>query len=133
MGETLSQKEEALDKLELESLKVGEVVEITTGKDEEAWQYTFTVEDTVSQWPQGKLVAATPTGEITQPVGFHLHGSGSWTDRSQNPVQTQDRGFSSYFDRLYRGEYMVGKFEGETIRSIFDKKGQEITKITRRS
>ena len=132
MGETLPLEVEVLDKLELSSLKVGEVVEITTGMDEEAWQYTFTVENTGSQWPKGKLVATSPTGKPSQPVGFHFHGSGRWTDRSQNPVQTQDRGFTSYYDCLYRGEYMVGKFEGATDRSVFDKKGQEIAKITRR-
>jgi hypothetical protein len=131
MSETLHQIPEQLDRIELKDMKVGDRIEITTGIDKEAWTYTLTIDDTSSRWPKGQLVALLPNGELSPQVGFILHGSGLWTDSDQNPVQTQRRAFSSYFDSLSVGSFMVGRFEGEQDRAIFDKKGQEVSRIIR--
>lgn len=132
MGEKVSQNPESLAVLRLEDVRAGDVIQVMTGTGEKAWLYSLRVEETGSpwHWPKGKLFAIKPTGEETSPADFELHGSGQWTDRRQNPVQTQERAFSSYFDSLHLGEYLVGRFVGQEKRVIFDKRGQEVTRIS---
>lgn len=120
--------EEKIERLELEKVKAGDIIEVVTGSDEEAWTYALLVEE-AGQWPKGQLTATAPDGTLTEPVGFALHGAGNWTTRKQNPVQKQERGFTSYWDALYLRGYMVGKFDGQSDRAVFDQRGQEITEI----
>lgn len=118
----------AIERLRLEDLKAGDLVTITTGTGEDAWAYLFTVEED-GQWPNGTLVASAPDSSETEPVAFSLHGAGNWTNRRQNPVQEQERGFNSDFNAIYIGGCLVGRFGGDEERAVFDQTGQEITRI----
>jgi hypothetical protein len=119
---------ETTERLSLDQLRPGDVVTITTGTDDEAWRYVFTVTET-GRWPDGTLKAVAPDGSETETVGFSLHGAGNWTTRQQNPVQKQDKGFTSYFDSIYIDGCMTGRFEGHDERVVFDQPGQKITSI----
>ncbi len=127
MSEQLS---DTIERIELGELIIGEVVQITTGVGENAFMYIFDVEEP-GNWPKGQLSETRPDGATSGPSPVVLHGSGRWTTRQQNPVQTQERAFTSYFDSVSLGEFLV---EAETDakigdRLIFDKPGQEISKI----
>jgi hypothetical protein len=130
MSEQLRGAEDQVDQLMLNEMWPGDVIKIVTGSDYEAWEYEFTVTETPHRWPVGKLVATSPDGVVSPTIDFELHGAGRWTDRRENPVQTQQRAFTSYFQHIYLKGYMVGKIVGETDRLIFDKPGQEITQIS---
>lgn len=64
---------ELITRLEFTSLEAGDVVTITTGRDEEAWKYSFFVEDTSSRWPSGQLVAVPPNSVET--ASMKMEGS----------------------------------------------------------
>lgn len=121
-------QEENIERLELKELLAGDVVQIVTGVDDEAWVYDFTVENP-SGWPTGTLQAKTPDGNEVGETGFSLHGAGRWTTRQQNPVQQQERAFTSHFDCVFIGGYMTGKFDDEDDRAVFDSPGQAISAI----
>ena len=126
---TLEAKEHRLDRLEFDTLREGDIVAITTGQDEAAWDYHFIV-DTAGKWPLGRLDARTPDGEDLGEIQFRLDGCGRWTTPQQNPVQKQlGRAFTPYFDGLVVGTFLMGFFPGEDNRCIFDKPGQEISEI----
>lgn len=118
-----------IDRLDLSDLKKGDVIEITLGSGSEAFKYSFTVE-TQARWPIGFLEEVSPDGTINNGQ-FCLHGSGRWTTKKENPVQDQQLAFTSYFDSLNVGSFMVGAApEAHTSeRLVFDKPGQEITQI----
>ncbi len=121
--------DETIERLELSSLRTGDTVHITLGQGDEAYQYTFKVAEP-GKWPTGIITETSPDG--SENAGeFSLHGSGRWTNRQQNPVQTQERAFTSYFDSLTVGSFMVGAVPNAPIgdRLIFDRPGQEITDI----
>ncbi len=130
MIDQLQSSGEQLEQLRLSELEAGDILTITTGAGEQAWNYTFIIEDPEGTWPKGTLSAISPDGSFVEPVNFSLHGSGKWTTREQNPVQKQTNGFTASWESLYKGEYLVGFFEGNDERSVFDKRGQEITNIT---
>lgn len=129
MKEQLTDTGEQVERLRLADLQIGETVIVITGANDQVWRYSFTVKSLEEGWPRGILGATTPDDLSVSPVPFTLHGAGNWTTRRQNPVQTQDRGFTSYWDSLYKGGCMVGVFDGQTNRVIFDQPGQEITDI----
>lgn len=129
MKERLRSPEESLEQLLLSNIEVSDVVTIIAGKPEEAWEYRFVVTETDGHWPKGMLTAISPQHEVSETLGFTLHGAGNWTTRRQNPVQTQETAFTSYWAHLYIGGLMVGIFEGQSERSIFGKVGQEISDI----
>lgn len=117
-------------RLEFNTLFPGDSLTITTGVDTEAWNYGFTVL-TNGYWPHGTLEATNPRGDRSEPVDFELHGCGRWTTRKQNPVQTQEIGFTPYYCGLIVGDFMWGRTEGQPNRISFDKPGQEISNIMR--
>lgn len=120
---------EILDHLEFSDLRDGDVIHMTIGSDDDAWALVFTVESADS-WPTGVLSATAPDGSQPEPVRFTLHGCGRWTTRAQNPVQTQDRAFTPYYDGLVEGSYLWGVRTEEPGRIAFDNPGQEITAIS---
>lgn len=128
MRERYLKPTEKIERLSLDQLKTGDTVTITTGIDDDAWKYEFQVEE-ASQWPKGKLKGTAPDGSETGSVDFSLHGAGTWTTRQQNPVQKQERGFTSYFDSIYLDGFMIGQFDGQEDRAVFDNPGQQITCI----
>lgn len=117
--------------LELDKLAQGDIVIITTGVGEEAFKYAFLVREP-SKWPTGLLEEIRPDGTSIGPLPVHLHGSGRWTTRQQNPVQTQERQFTSYFDSLRIGDFLVVAASDAELgeRLVFDKPGQEISYIS---
>lgn len=129
MSEQLRQTETHVDQFMVDEARAGDILRITTGQDEDAWRYEFLVTE-ASKWPTGVLTATAPDGTISEPISFELHGAGMWTDRKQNPVQTQARAFSSYYQHIYLKGFLVGRVAGEFDRIVFDKPGQEITQIT---
>lgn len=128
MSERRLKPNEDIERINLDTLKIGDEVTIKTGADDNAWTYHFVVEE-AGQWPKGKLIGFAPDGSETESVDFSLHGAGNWTTRQQNPVQKQDRGFTSYFDSIYLDGFMVGQFEGYPDRAVFDNPDQKITHI----
>jgi hypothetical protein len=128
MDEKLQYREEQIERLDLSEIRAGDVLIITTGLEDKAWEYTFTV-DEADRWPKGTLKATAPDGSETEPIGFEMHGAGKWTTRRQNPVQKEDWAFSSYFDSVYLTAFLIGRFDGHSDRSFFDKPGQEIVQI----
>ena len=132
MNEKLETRREEVDRLELGGLAVGDVVHITTGREEDAFHYEFEVEQT-GEWLQGLLQETRPDGSIVGPAPILLHGSGLWTDRSQNPVQKQNRALTIAFGSLIKGQFLVTAIPsvGSTgQRLVFDNDGQEITTIS---
>jgi hypothetical protein len=117
-------------RLEFNTLFPGDSLTITTGVDTEAWNYGFTVL-TNGYWPHGTLEATNPRGDRSEPIDFELHGCGRWTTRKQNPVQTQEIGFTPYYHGLIVGDFMWGRTEGVPDWIRFDKPGQEISNIIR--
>ncbi len=118
------------ERIELNTIAPGDILRITTGIGESAFRYTF-VAETQGAWPRGQLEELRPDGSIVGPFRVALQGSGRWTTRQQNPVQIQDRAFTSYFDSVSRGDCLVvGDPDGYTgERLIFDKPGQQITDV----
>jgi hypothetical protein len=121
--------QEQINRLALAELNVGDRVFLKTGEGRDAFEYEFEIEDTSTIGPSGQLKETRPNGNKVGPLPFTLHGAGQWTTRQQNPVQEQERGFTSYFDSLYLGGFMVGTTPGVEHRLIFDKPGQEISHI----
>ncbi len=119
---------ENLRYLSFSDLRPRDSLQITTGIDDSAWKYKFLVND-VASWPSGTLQATPPNGIETDVIPFELHGSGRWTTREQNPVQTQDKAFSANYDGLSVGSFLWGKVIGQTNRVVFDQPGQEISDI----
>lgn len=72
MSEQLSERIEQLDLSELEA---GDVVRITTGVGEDAFKYTFTVEEP-GRWPIGQMQEIDPNRQVTGEGTFMLQGSG---------------------------------------------------------
>lgn len=132
MNEKLESRGEEVDRLELGGLAVGDVVHITTGRDEGAFHYEFEVEH-IGEWPEGLLKETRPDGSTVGPAPILVHGSGEWTDRSQNPVQKQDRALTIAFGSLIKGKFLVTAIPSVGSagqRLVFDKNGQEITTIS---
>ena len=116
-----------VERVVLSELQAGDVVKIVTGVDESAFTYTFTVQEP-GNWPTGHLVETDSNDVVTASGSFTVQGSGLWTTRSQNPVQTQERAFTSSFDSLTLGMYMVGSApDTPAERIVFDNPGQEIS------
>lgn len=128
IGESLPER---IERLSLEEFVEGDIVHITTGTDEKAFRYRFSVEE-ASRWPKGQLEETRPDGTVVGPFPVLIHGSGRWTTREQNPVQTQDRALSSYFDSIRCGDFLIAAHPDAKPgdRMIFDKPGQEISEIT---
>jgi hypothetical protein len=117
-------------RLEFDVLRPGDHLQITTGRDDEAWKYDFAVELLEPKWPSGSLSATTPDGTAVDPLNFEMHGCGQYTTRRQNPVQQQmGIAFTPYYDGLITGSFLWGKFGGQIERSVFSNKGQEINQI----
>lgn len=113
---------ETTDRLEFDTLFPGDRLTITTGVDTSAWNYDFTVR-TNGHWAHGALEATSPSGDRFGPIDFTLHGCGRWTTLNQNPVQTQEIGFTPYYDGLIVGSFMWGIVDGEIDRRAFNKPG----------
>ena len=129
MAERLHQNAEALERVEIEKLRCGDSLEITTGEGDDRWTYFFTV-DEAARFPKGRLSAITPKGVFTHTMPFELMGAGNWTTRKQNPVQDQEKGFTSYFDAVYLGGNLTGLLGDERERVVFSEPGQTISYIT---
>ena len=106
MAETHESASRRIERLELEGLGVGDIVRITTGVGEEAYQYRFAVEE-AGRWPLGQFEETRPDGTSVGPFPMLIHGSGRWTTRQQNPVQSQEHAFTSYFDSLSPGGFLL--------------------------
>lgn len=120
---------ERIEEIRLDELRAGDVLSITTGVGSEAFLYDFTVLKT-GNWPVGYFQETDPSGSVTGSDVFMLQGSGIWTTRQQNPVQTQETAFSSSFDSLAIGSFMVASSpESPAERFVFDSRGQEISSI----
>lgn len=117
-------------RIEFETLNPGDELTIKTGLEADTWNYDFKVENT-EHWPTGKLKAMSPTGTVSEPMDFEIHGCGQWTNRRQNPVQTQELAFTPYYEGLIVGSFMWGRFVGDEDRVVFDAKGQEISSLSR--
>jgi hypothetical protein len=112
---------ESIERLNLEKLKAGDEVHITTGKGERAIRYKFTVQE-AGRWPVGHMIEIAPDGQTTGDGVLMLQGSGRWTNRRENPVQKQERAFTSYFCDLSLGTILVGANPNQPAnRIIFDK------------
>jgi hypothetical protein len=119
-------------RLEFDVVVPGDKLVVTTGKDDEAWQYDFEVNDKKVNWPMGMLSAINPDGQSAEPVPFAMHGCGRWTTPKENPVQEYwGRAFTPYYDGLIVGSFMWGRFEGQPDRHSFTAPGQEISDIAR--
>jgi hypothetical protein len=115
------------ERVELSKLKAGRVLRVVTGNGEAAWTYHFEVQQE-GKWPVGQLRAFSPDGELSGEGKFMLHGSGIWTTRQQNPVQTQNRAFTPNFGDLQLGSFLLGSNpDNPAERLVFDKPGQQIT------
>lgn len=130
MGEILPDK---IERLGLDELKEGDTVAIATGIGEEEFMYVFVVEKP-GQWPEGQLEEIRPDGMRVGPRPFQVHGSGRWTTMEENPVQKEMRAFTSYFDSINLGSFLViadpeASTDGGVGRLVFDKPGQEISNI----
>ena len=125
------QMSERIERLELESLQVGDVVNIITGTGEEAFHYEMSIQQ-AGTWPTVLFKEIRPDGSEVGPFPVEVHGSGLWTSRRQNPVQDQERAFTSYWGSLSIGCFMAIKNPKDPLgkRLIFDKPGQEITDIS---
>lgn len=122
---------ETPDRLEFSIVSAGDLLTITTGQQSEAWRYGFEVQERQHLWPSGQLTATSPNGEEVGPLPFELHGCGRWTTQRQNPVQKQTGlAFTPYYEGLIVGSFLWGKQPGTTDRLVFDKPGQEISRIT---
>ena len=126
MSEQLSER---IDRLEFSTIIPGDVIHITTGVGEDVWRYEFSVNDTSTFFPKGTLKVTNPNGDEIGPAPFALHGSGTWTNRRQNPVQTQEEAFSPYYEGLCIGSFLWGRSPESPDRLVFDKPGQEISEI----
>lgn len=130
MHEQKIKPKDIIERLPSTDLHEGDVLVITTGEGENAWTYHFVVEVT-GNWPSGRLQATAPDGSQTSEEQFSLHGAGNWTTPQENPVQKQlGLAFTSYFTDIYLGGHMIGRFEGQEDRAVFDNPGQQITSIT---
>jgi hypothetical protein len=127
----LEQLGERIERLELERLHVGDAVHVTTGIGDEAFHYEMSIQ-TAGRWPTVLFKEIRPDGSEVGPFPAEIHGSGRWTTRRQNPVQDQDRAFTSYWDSLSIGCFMAIKNPNDPMgqRLVFDKPGQEITNIS---
>lgn len=119
---------ERKDRLEFSLLNPGDLLTITTGNEPEAWIYNF-ITHQASRWPTGSFQAFNPTGEESEALEFELHGSGNWTNRRQNPVQTQDRAFTACYEGLRVGNFLLGRVVGQKDRLVFDKPRQQISEL----
>ncbi len=128
MKEVLSDPEKQLKQIILADMKQGDIIIIVTGRDEHAWNYEFAVAQE-GKWPKGTLIATSPDGTVSPPLHFEMHGAGNWTSRQDNPVQTLERAFTSYFQHIYIGGNLVGRAVDEFDRMVFDKPGQEISEM----
>lgn len=95
------------DYLSLETLRRGDVLHILTEGDGQAYSYSFTVADR-GEAPLGTLVETLPEGTPGPDANFRLEGAGNWTDRDQNPVQTQSRAFTPAWGEVYVGGLLFG-------------------------
>lgn len=119
-----------IERLALQELNAGDVLVIMTGDDKEGFTYTFAVEEP-GRWPVGHMQEVDPAGTITGTGTFMLQGSGVWTNRRQNPVQSQERAFTSDFCDLSLGTYLVGSAPNNpALRSVFDNPNQAICEIS---
>lgn len=128
MSEFLNQ---LLENIRLTSLKVGDTVDIKLGTGNQVFSYSFIVEEE-GNWPTGIMTETYPNGSLGGSGLFSLHGSGMWTTREQNPVQDQQVAFTSYFDQLQVGRFLVGALPNAEIgdRLVFDNPGQEISGLS---
>lgn len=128
LGEHLSGHVEQLD---LEGLAAGDIVYITAGVGEDAYHYRFLVEE-ANNWPKGKLEETKPDGTMVGPLPIIVHGSGQWTTKLQNPLQVQEYAFTSHFDSICCGDFLVCADPDASYgnRLVFDEPGQEISTIT---
>lgn len=117
-------------RLEFETFHSGDTIQITSGQQEAAWRYDFSVEY-AKHWPEGTIIAVSPSGEESLPMEFSLHGCGRWTSRRENPVQKQERAFTPYYDGLIVGNFLWGRPIGDRDRIVMDKPGQEISGLVR--
>lgn len=116
-------------RLEFSDVQTGDIIDVTTGIDDSAWNYKIDVTKS-GVWPSGNLVATKPSGRSSKPVPFQLHGCGRWTTPAQNPVQKQPGiAFTPYYQGLIVGSFLWGKIEGQAERLAFVEKGQEISDI----
>ncbi len=125
MQEKVSSPE--VSKIVLKYLRAGDVLHIQTGKGSEAHRYTFLVSNE-GEWPVC-LFTLTKDGSVIGPAPMELHGSGFWTTRRQNPVQTQERAFTSCWEMISLGEFLVTRPAEGGDRMVFDKPGQEIISL----
>lgn len=119
-------------RLEFSDVKMGDMIHITTGVGDQALHFDFLVEQPKDKdgWPTGVLSARMPDGTELPAAEFSLHGCGQWTTRAQNPVQTQERAFTPYYDGLVVGSYFWGAQPTEQgDRIAFTEPGQEISAI----
>lgn len=108
------------ERLEFDVLHQGDLLQITTGFDPDAWHYDFSVYNAVRHWPSGTLTVTNPSGEVTPAHEFSAHGCGRYTTQRQNPVQQQSGlAFNPYYDGLIVGSFLWGKFTGEPERTVF--------------
>lgn len=112
-------------------VEVGDLITITTGRDDKAWTYEFGVFDMSAhwKWPRGALKATSPDGQESPIIPADLHGSGIHTTREQNPCQTQSWAITPNFEGLSVGSFLMAKPDAAADRIIMDKPGQEISAI----
>ena len=126
MSEKLSK---TIERINLSEVSVGQAIIVRTGKGDHSFTYTFRV-DKPGTCPICFLKETDSTDTVTAGGDFILEGTGKWTTREQNPVQTQMHAFSIDFGALNVGDFLTGRIgDGADSRIVFDYPGQEVNSL----
>lgn len=77
-----------VESLELETLQAGSRLRIIAGDNPRAYGYDFLVLE-AGERPHCLVMQTSPDGRLVGPSEVTLEGTGRWTTRQENPVQTQ--------------------------------------------
>lgn len=100
--------------LQLSTLAVGDLVIATAGRGPAIYIYQFNVL-VAGEKPVCALRQIRPDGYIRGPHRVTLEGTGIWTTRDQNPVQSfsPEKQMSTVWGSLYVGGFIIGAAERE--------------------
>lgn len=102
MVETLG----VVEDLSLDSLEAGSRLQITAGDDPDSYRYDFLVIEP-DETPRCMFMQTSPDGSLVGPTPVLLEGTGRWTTRKQNPVQTQEIAMTITWGRVLMGGLLV--------------------------
>lgn len=94
------------EKLELNSVRRGQTIRVRAGEDTEAYIYDFEVLEP-GQRPKCSFMQTAPSGELVGPFVTYIEGTGIWTNRRQNPVQSQREAITISWGAMYIGSFVM--------------------------